>query len=44
VKGQRVSGSGRYLVWWRSGRLPGTDHLDQFLADGDQVRRQFLDA
>ena len=44
VKGQRLMASGRYLVWWRNGRLPGPDHLDQFLADGDQIRRQFPDS
>jgi len=44
ARGQQVMGSGRHLIWWRSGRLPGPDRLDQFLADGDQVRRQFLDA
>ena len=44
ASGQHVMGSGRYLIWWRSGRLPGPERLDQFLADGDQVRRQFLDA
>ena len=37
-----LAGAGPRLVWWRDGGLPGADRLDQFLADGDAVRRQFL--
>lgn len=37
-----LAGAGSRLLWWRNGRLPGLEELDQFLADGDAVRRQFL--
>ena len=37
-----LAGAGSRLVWWREGGLPGPDQLDQFLAEGDAVRRQFL--
>lgn len=37
-----LAGAGSRLVWWRDGGLPRPDQLDQFLADGDAVRRQFL--
>jgi hypothetical protein len=38
-----VAGSGTQLLWWRNGRLPTADDLDQFLAEGDRLRRAFLD-
>jgi len=38
-----VAGAGPRLLWWRHGGLPQPDELDQFLADGDRLRRQFLD-
>jgi hypothetical protein len=38
-----LAGAGPRLLWWRSGGLPKPDQLDQFLADGDRLRRQFLD-
>ena len=38
-----VAGAGPRLLWWRNGGLPKPDALDQFLADGDRLRRQFLD-
>jgi hypothetical protein len=38
-----VAGAGPRLLWWRSGGLPQPDELDQFLADGDRLRRQVLD-
>ena len=37
-----LAGAGSRLLWWRSGRLPKPDVLDQFLADGDRVRRMFM--
>jgi hypothetical protein len=37
-----LAGAGPRLVWWRDGGLPSADQLDQFLAEGDAVRRQFL--
>ncbi len=38
----QVAGAGSRLVWWSDGRLPGPDALDEFLAEGDRLRRQFL--
>jgi len=38
-----VAGAGPRLLWWQSGGLPQPDELDQFLADADRLRRQFLD-
>jgi hypothetical protein len=39
---QLVAGGGRFLFWWRSMRLPVADQLDEWLEQGDQVRRRFL--
>ena len=38
-----LAGAGTQLLWWRDGRLPGTDDLDQLIADGDRLRRLFLE-
>jgi len=38
-----LAGAGTRLVWWRDGRLPGADDLDQLIADGDRLRRLFLE-
>jgi len=38
-----LAGAGPRLLWWRNGGLPKPDELDQFLADGDRLRRQFLE-
>jgi hypothetical protein len=38
-----LAGAGTRLVWWREGRLPGPDDLDQLIADGDRLRRLFLE-
>jgi hypothetical protein len=38
-----LAGAGPRLFWWRNGRLPRPEALDQFLADGDRLRREFLD-
>lgn len=38
----RLAGAGSRLLWWCNGKLPGPEQLDQFLAEGDAVRRQFL--
>jgi hypothetical protein len=38
----RLSGAGSQLLWWREGRLPEADGLDQMIADGDRLRRAFL--
>ncbi|HEV8303729.1 MAG TPA: hypothetical protein VGQ25_02095 [Gemmatimonadales bacterium] len=39
---QHVAGGGRFLFWWRNGRLPTGDRLDEWLEQGDQVRRRFF--
>lgn len=38
-----VAGAGQRLIWWRATRLPPADELDAFLAEGDAVRRVFLE-
>ena len=40
--GQQVAGGGRFLFWWRDGRLPSAEHLDEWFELGDQVRRRFF--
>lgn len=39
---QQVAGGGRYLLWWRSGRFPPIEKLDEWLERGDHVRRRFI--
>ncbi len=39
---QRLSGRGRSLFWWQSGRLPAVEALDEWLDEGDRVRRRFF--
>ncbi|MGH7537446.1 MAG: hypothetical protein ACREMF_02320 [Gemmatimonadales bacterium] len=39
----QLAGAGPRLLWWCDGRLPGPDALDEFLVEGDRLRRQFLD-
>jgi hypothetical protein len=39
---QHVAGGGRFLFWWRHMRLPGAEHFDEWLEQGDHVRRRFL--
>lgn len=43
VPRHHLAGAGSRLLWWRSGRLPAPDQLDQFIADGDRVRRLFTE-
>jgi hypothetical protein len=38
-----LAGAGNRLLWWRTGRLPVPDELDQFIADGDRIRRLFME-
>jgi len=40
--GHNVSGAGNELMWWRGGRLPLGDELDQFMANGERLRRLFM--
>ena len=40
---QHLAGAGTRLLWWRDGRLPKPDDLDQFIADGDRMRRLFIE-
>lgn len=39
---QYVAGAGRFLFWWRNMRLPSAAQLDEWLEQGDQVRRRFF--
>lgn len=39
---QQVAGGGRYLMWWRSGRFPPVETMDEWLEQGDHVRRRFI--
>jgi hypothetical protein len=43
VRRHHLAGAGSQLLWWRTGRLPPSDELDQFIADGDRVRRLFME-
>ncbi len=39
---QRVTGGGRFLIWWFEFELPSVTRLDEWLEGGDQVRRRFF--
>lgn len=41
---QKVNGSGRFLFWWFDRRLPPAEGLDEWLEQGDHVRRRFFPA
>jgi hypothetical protein len=40
--GQQIAASGAHFLWWRNGRLPRPDQLEQFLMEGDALARRFL--
>ncbi len=40
--GQQIAAGGVHFLWWRSGRLPKPDQLEQFLMEGDAVARRLL--
>jgi len=40
--GQRIAAGGTRFLWWRNGRLPKPEQLEQFLMEGDAVARRFL--
>jgi len=40
--GQHIAGAGNELMWWRVQRLPAGEALDQFMADGERIRRHFM--
>jgi hypothetical protein len=42
--GQQVIGGGRFLIWWLDAKLPAVERLDEWLEQGDQVRRRFFKA
>jgi len=42
--GQQIAAGGTRFLWWRNGRLPKPDQLDQFLMEGDALARRFLKA
>lgn len=39
---QHVAGGGRFLFWFRNVHLPSADQLDEWLEQGDHVRRRFF--
>jgi hypothetical protein len=41
---QQVAGGGRFLFWFRNGLMPPVDQLDEWLEQGDHVRRRFFTA
>lgn len=41
---QHVAGGGRFLFWFRKRQLPPADELDEWLEQGDHVRRRFFKA
>ena len=41
--GHHLAGDGSRLLWWRDGRLPSADALDLLIADGDRLRRLFME-
>jgi len=40
--GQQIAAGGARFLWWRRGRLPKPDEIEQFLMEGDAVARRFL--
>lgn len=40
--GQQIAAAGTRFLWWRNGRLPKPDQMDQFLMEGDSLARRFL--
>jgi hypothetical protein len=42
--GQQIAAEGTHFLWWRHGRLPKPDQLEQFLMEGEAVARRFLKA
>jgi len=40
--GQHVTGGGRFLIWWFASLLPSAQSLDEWLEQGDHVRRRFF--
>lgn len=42
VPGQQIAAGGTRFLWWRRGRLPKPDQMEQFLMEGDAVARRLL--
>jgi len=40
--GQQIAAGGTRFLWWRRGRLPKPDQIEQFLMEGDAVARRVL--
>jgi len=40
--GQQIAAGGTRFLWWRHGRLPKPDQLEQFLMEGESLARRFL--
>ncbi len=43
LAGQHASGAGHELMWWRNAALPTPDAFDDFLMEGEGVRRAFTE-
>jgi hypothetical protein len=39
---QQIAGGGKFLFWFRHQLLPAADQLDEWLEQGDHVRRRFF--
>lgn len=39
---QKVAGGGHALFWWHAGRLPKPEQLDEYLEEGDRLRRRLF--
>ena len=39
---QKVTGGGSFLIWWSASALPKAERLDEWLEQGDHVRRRFF--
>lgn len=39
---QKVNGGGSFLFWWFDEKLPSVERLDEWLEQGDHVRRRFF--
>ena len=40
--GQQIAAGEARFLWWRRGRLPKPDQVEQFLMEGDALARRFL--
>lgn len=40
--GQQIAAAGERFLWWRQGRLPKPDQIEQFFMEGDAMAQKFL--